>query len=288
MKTAVVIPVFNREDLIRRSIESVLGQTREPDYVLIIDDGSNDSTLEVIHQYESSCVLIFRHQINLGVSVSRNRGILQALNLGVDWVFFLDSDDEWKPEKLRNQLAYVDTAPQYKVVFSREQWFRRGSHVKSPEYPADKFFEYSVRQCIFAASTAMIHRDIFNECGLFDESLPVCEDYDLWLRIMARAHVGFIRDMLSIRYQGHEGQLSQVTPFMDHYRIKVLHKLLGGGEFNRSDRQIMCRELKRKTDIVVNGCKKRNKKIPESIVESIRFLEDLNFDGRKRDPIHPY
>ena len=116
---SVVIPVFNRKQLIERSINSVINQTYPPDEIIVIDDGSIDGTYDLIKKNYPQVILI--HQENKGVSAARNVGITIAKG---KWIAFLDSDDEWFPEKLEEQINYLKINNSYKICHTDEIWIR--------------------------------------------------------------------------------------------------------------------------------------------------------------------
>lgn len=224
MKISVVIPVYNREILVKRAIDSVLNQTRRPDEIIVVNDGSTDRTAHVLKGYGSKIRVI--HEENKGVSAARNQGIAEADGY---WIALLDSDDEWLPDKLSIQEAWFKNNPQYRICQTEEIWIRNGKRVnpmnKHKKYHGDIFMP-SLRLCLVSPSAVMFEKSLFTESGGFDESLPVCEDYDLWLRISLNHPVGLIPVPGIMKYGGHEDQLSRSTWGMDRYRVMSLEKLL--------------------------------------------------------------
>jgi hypothetical protein len=115
----------------------------------------------------------------------------------------------------------------------------------------------------------MVRREFFDTIGLFDESLPACEDYDLWLRAGARFPIGLIEKPYVVKYGGHADQRSHQFPVMDRFRIQALQKILGSGCLDPEQREAVLGELKRKCEIVSRGARKRGK------MEEAAFYEDL-------------
>jgi len=193
----------------------VLHQTYYPDEIVVIDDGSVDGTMDAFAQFGDSIAIL--NQSNKGVSAARNSGILNSLG---DWLTFLDSDDEWLPEKLEMQVKYHKENPQIKISQTNEIWIRNEKRV-NPMKKHQKYrgwiFKKCLPLCIVSPSAVMIHRSVFDEVGLFDETLPVCEDYDLWLRIARRYEIGLLPENFVIKYGGHDDQLSQKYWGMDRY-----------------------------------------------------------------------
>jgi glycosyltransferase involved in cell wall biosynthesis len=194
------------------------------------------------------------------VSVVRETWVI--LHTSGDWLAFLDSDDEWLPEKLARQTAALSTDPEARVCHTEELWIRNGVRVN----PAKKYaksagwiFTKCLPLCVMSPSTVMIHRSIFSDIGLFDTSLPVCEDYDLWLRITANYPVLLIEEPQIKKYGGHEDQLSQKLWGMDRFRIKALKKIIDSGQLSNENRQAAVAILLKKAEIYLHGVTKRGK-----------------------------
>lgn len=267
-KVSVIIPTFNRSELIGRAIKSVLAQTRQPNEIILVDDGSTDETRTLIHQ-NFPMVKYFR-QRNNGVSSARNAGIRMANG---DWIAFLDSDDEWLPKKLAEQMNALSTQPNLKVCYTNEVWYRTGKRVnqkKKHGKVGGYIYQNCLPLCIISPSAVIIHRDIFDEVGLFDEALPACEDYDLWLRLCSRFPVLYLPEPLIAKYGGHDDQLSKRFWGMDRFRIQALEKILDSDHLTDSDRRETIKMLLTKTRIVRQGAAKRRK---IEIVKKLRSIE---------------
>ncbi len=254
---SVIIPTFNRCDLTSRAVTSVLKQTRSPDEILIIDDGSTDGTYEKIpHQFRETRFITQEHQ---GVSAARNRGIREARG---DWLAFLDSDDEWLPRKLEAQLRSLEEAPSFKVCHTNEIWIRRGRRVnpmKKHEKHGGHIFRYCLPLCVISPSSVIVHKSVLERVGGFDESLPVCEDYDMWLRITPLYPVLYLEEALVMKYGGHQDQLSRSAWGMDRFRITALEKVIRSGILSPEDRQAAIDMLLAKIDVYMIGARKRGK-----------------------------
>jgi GT2 family glycosyltransferase len=120
-------------------------------------------------------------------------------------------------------------------------------------------FHRSLELCVISPSAVLLARSLFDEVGGFDETLPVCEDYDLWLRITSREPVGFLPEPLVVKYGGHADQLSRTTPVMDGYRIRAIDKILRSGQLTADQQRAAVQALERKCRIVAQGCEKRGK-----------------------------
>jgi glycosyltransferase involved in cell wall biosynthesis len=254
---SVVIPTCNRSKTLIRALKSVRAQTSPPAEIIVVDDGSTDGTPEKIKKGFPDVILI--RQPNRGVSAARNRGIRESAG---DWIAFLDSDDEWKPEKLEKQLAELALDGDTPLCHTNEIWIRNGRRVNEGKRHAKaggRIFQRCLPLCVISPSASVIRRSLFDEIGFFDESLPVCEDYDMWLRICARYPVSFVADPLTIKHGGHEDQLSRSYPAMDRYRIRAIEKILDEGILEPEDRTVAIRVLLDKIEIYMNGAGKRSK-----------------------------
>ena len=264
----VLIPTHNRAGLLQRALKSVLGQTLAPDEIIVIDDGSTDGTADsMVASFPAvRCI----RQENRGVSAARNRGIEAASG---DWIAFLDSDDEWLPRKLERQLEALGNAPEKRVCHTDEIWIRNGRRVNPMRKHAKHggwIFEHCLPLCAISPSSVLLHRCVFTEVGLFDESLPACEDYDLWLRVCSRHPVVLVDEPLVVKYGGHEDQLSRRYPAMDRFRIRALDNIIASGVLAESERLAAARMLLQKIEIYTAGARKRGKWAEVEACESIR------------------
>ncbi len=254
---SVVIPTYNRRELLPRAIGSVLNQTRAPREIIVVDDGSTDDTAQIVGNDFPQVELIL--QENQGVSAARNSGIKTAPG---DWLAFLDSDDAWLPHKLEKQLDMLVRHPEMKICHTGETWLKNDRQVgqkKKHQKPSGWIFQKCLELCAISPSSVLIKREVFDTVGLFDESLPACEDYDLWVRISARYEVHCVEEPLTVKYGGHPGQLSCQWG-LDRYRIHALCKILDSGRINRDDVRAVHQVLSQKCHIYALGALKRGKK----------------------------
>ena len=257
MKISVIIPTFNRRYVLHRAIESVVNQTRPPIEIIVVDDGSTDGTRDWL--VNTFPLVKYIYQDNKGVSSARNRGI--EVSKG-SWVSFLDSDDEWMPTKLEEQESYIIENPEIKFCHTNEIWIRNGVRVnqmkKHQKYGGD-IFEKCLDICRISPSSVLIKKDVFDEIGLFDESLRVCEDYDMWLRYTSKFPVLFLDRQLIIKYGGHSDQLSRVNSGIERYRIKSLENLLNSHILSEVQSRHARDQLVIKLKIYAKGLEKRNR-----------------------------
>ncbi len=266
---SVIVPTYNRVHQLSRALDSILCQSCSPKEIIVVDDGSTDETSALMtSEYPE---IVFIQQQNTGVSSARNVGIKRASG---DWIAFLDSDDEWLPEKLEIQMKVLYENPEIKICHTNEIWIRNGKRV-NPKKKHEKFggwiFQKCLPLCCISPSSVIIHKSIFREIGLFDYSLPVCEDYDLWLRITARNSVLYIDEPLLIKYGGHEDQLSKKYWGMDRFRIKSLEKIISSRVLSDLDKNAAKKMLMEKIYIFIQGAQKRG-----NIKEVKKFKEQYS------------
>ena len=257
MQIGIVIPTYNRAALIERALASVAAQTLPPAEIIVVDDGSTDATAQVIQTKFPE--VKYCYQPHTGVSAARNRGIRAARS---PWIALLDSDDGWAPGKLARQTEALAQNPTYRVVHTDEIWIRNGRRLqqKNKHRKAGGWvFDQCLPLCAISPSSVMIHASVFSTVGYFDEDLPACEDYDLWLRICAREPVLYIDEPLVTKHGGHPDQLSRQIWGLDRFRIHSLRKLLDSGVLNERQRAAAVGMILKKLDIYISGAQKRRR-----------------------------
>ena len=231
------------------------------------DDGSTDDTGLMLREEFPQIKTLY--QTNQGVSSARNTGIHASTG---DWIALLDSDDEWLPDKLAQQVSTLKQQSHYKICHTEEIWIRNGLRVnlnKQYQKKGGWIFNDCLPLCAISPSTVMIHRSIFDDVGLFDPKLPVCEDYDLWLRISAKYPVLLITDPQIKKYGGHTDQLSQQLWGMDRFRIQALKKMVETGQLSPEKQQAAKEMLVKKASIYLIGVNKRGK------VDEAKYYQQL-------------
>jgi len=285
---SIIVPTYNRAKFLKIAIESVLNQTFTDYELIIVDDGSTDDTAQLVKKYLKNLTpntknlkpkISYIHQPHQGVTPARNRGIKEAKG---EFICFLDSDDRFRKEKLQITYKYIQKHPQYKVFHSEEVWYRNGALLPQKIHhkkPSGNVFKDAVKLCCVSISTAAIKREIFEQIGIFDESLPACEDYDFWLRVTAKFPILLIPQYLTIKEGGQHNQQSKKYPAMDRFRIYALKKILEQGNLSEDQYKITYKELKNKCNIYIKGALKRNKK------EEVQYYRDL-VSKLDRDSVH--
>lgn len=278
LAVSIIIPTHNRWPMIGQAVESVLSQTFRNFELIVVDDGSSDGTAEKIGAFGREIRIIV--QSRRGVSAARNHGARVAHGR---YLAFLDSDDLWLREKLAVQTTFMMEHPEMQICQTEETWLRHGKRV-NPKAKHRKLsgdiFRASLELCLVSPSAVMLTKDLFEEMGGFDESLPVCEDYDLWLRVALDHRVPLICAPLVIKRGGHADQLSHSLWGMDRYRVMALQKLLRA-RVSGEQRAWAFDVLERKIAVLARGARKRGKESEARAYEAIpgEFVQEKNDVG---------
>jgi glycosyltransferase involved in cell wall biosynthesis len=254
---SVVIPTRDRRELVLEAARSVLAQRGCEVELIVVDDGSRDGTDAALHVLGDR--LRYVRQEARGVSAARNRGAGLARG---PWLAFLDSDDLWRPDKLARQLELHRRRPPLAVSQTGEIWIRNGRRVNPCLHhakPQGDIFLPSLQRCLVSPSAVLMRRDLFLALGGFDETLEVCEDYDLWLRLAGRYEVGLVPEPLVVRRGGHPDQLSRRHWGMDRFRVAALLKLLSCAAVDDERRSAVAETLRRKCGILAHGARRRGR-----------------------------
>ena len=263
---SVVIPTFNREGFIEQCVVSALQQSKKPDEVIVVDDGSSDKTWDVLRTLGFSDSKEERN--SLRYIFQRNKGVSAARNLGIKaskfrYIAFLDSDDLWLEKKLEKQISSLESQSiRYRLSHTNEIWVRNGvrvnAHLKHEKNGGDIFIQCLILCCI-SPSSSLVDRSVFDDFGFFDENLPACEDYDFWLRFCAFEDVHFVNEHLLIKNGGHDQQLSKKHWGMDRFRVTALENLLKNQSLSEFKRKETIKELIFKLQVLIDGGRKRKK-----------------------------
>jgi len=253
---SVIIPTYNRWPMVGEAVDSVLRQTHCSFEVIVVDDGSTDETVSALEGRDWRLRVL--SQPNRGVAAARNTGVKYAQG---KYLAFLDSDDFWLPRKLEVQTLFMERNLGVAICQTEERWVRHGVRVNPKvkhRKPNGDIFRRSLDLCVVSPSAVMITKEFFSRVGGFDEAFPVCEDYDLWLRIAIEQPVPLIEVPLVVKRGGHADQLSRSMWGMDRFRIAAIRKVLRYG-LDQERREWAVEALRRKTLIVVQGARKRGR-----------------------------
>ncbi len=237
------------------AVDSILAQTDTDFELIVVDDGSTDETGSIRETYKER--LHYIYQENRGASAARNRGAAEARG---SLISFLDSDDLWLPKKIEVQKAAMEEDPEVQISYTGEIWYRKGVRVNPGKKHAKYsgwIFEKCLPLCIISPSSVMLRQSLFRQVGGFDETFPVCEDYDFWLRISKDVPVHLIEEPLIIKRNGHPGQLSVSGWGFDRYRVRSIARLLERGELTGNQARTAQRVLRQKCKILSKGFSKR-------------------------------
>ncbi len=254
---SVIIPTYNRGWILKEAIDSVLAQNFTDFELLVVNDGSTDNTQDILNSHKKDIIVL--QQNNKGVSAARNMGIASSSGR---FIAFLDSDDLWLPKKLSIQVDFFNANPDALICQTEEIWVRNGirvNHGKRHKKLSGNIFKPSLSLCLVSPSAVMIKRSLFETTGMFDETLPACEDYDLWLRISCNYPVYLIDIPLIIKKGGHHDQLSKSSG-LDKYRIQSLKKIIESNSLTEEQKTAAIKAMQKKCTIYANGCIKRDRK----------------------------
>ncbi|MEO0336072.1 MAG: glycosyltransferase [Pseudomonadota bacterium] len=278
-KISVIIPTFNRLSTLPRAVESVLDQSYRDFDLWVVDDGSTDGTSDWVQNE----LLQDQRSITCHYLRSQNKGVSHARNLALkassgEWVAFLDSDDEWLPNKLADQMTMAKENSSLPLIHGEEIWIRNGVRVnpmKKHQKSGGRIFDRCVELCCISPSTALVHRRLFKELGYFREDFPVCEDYDMWLRICEKYEVGFVETPVIKKFGGHDDQLSRKHVAMDYYRIKSLAGFVKSKLLSKEEKSLVLDTLSKKCEILLRGFRRHNNMDLFSEVEEIARMSLL-------------
>jgi len=262
---SVIIPTYNRGWILEEAVDSVLSQDFYNFELIVVDDGSEDNSSDILASYGDRIKVI--KQENKGVSSARNRGIASSSGR---YIAFLDSDDLWLPGKLSAQLAFFESNPGALICQTEEIWVKNGKRVnpgKRHKKMSGFYFEKALELCMVSPSAVMVKKNLFDMAGLFDETLPACEDYDMWLRVNCRHPIYLIDTPLIIKRGGHHDQLSGMHS-LDKYRIQSIIKLIENRLLSGDQQKLAIKVLEGKCRVYSDGCLKRGR-----IDEALYYIE---------------
>ncbi len=201
---SVVIPAYNAQDSISNAIQSILDQTRVVHEIIVVNDGSTDSTEEVVKQYQTDNGVDIKliNQANAGPSVARNHGVQLAIG---KWIAFLDADDIWEKDKIEKQMILLESHPEYALSGTLVEFSKVN---KTRPFEKIRFSELLVKNRVFT-STVVIDREVLLRVGGFREDMKYSEDYNLWLKVTKKNLVMVLNDRL-VQYGGGKGVLSEI------------------------------------------------------------------------------
>ncbi len=294
-RVSVIVPTHNRRESVTEALDSIMAQTFREFEIVVTDDGSTDGTPALIfealgaerevveylnrlgpanlkpfsHRFSSGSVPIqYHYGISRGLSTARNRGIRMARG---ELVAFLEADDLWEPRHLETLAAFLGENPEAQVCRAAERTVRDGK-TRAPRRPAAAsgwIFESALEASPMSPSAVMVRRCCFNECGAFDENLPACDEYDLWVRMTSRYPIHFVDGPVVTRRSTRPDGSSRAWGW-DRFRVYALEKAFQSGHLSSDQRFQVAQEIVRKCERLVDGFRRQKSE------------ERANFYERKR------
>lgn len=209
-RVSAIVTAYNSEAFIAEAIQSILNQTRAVDEIVIVDDGSTDSTRRVVAEFADQGIKFIQQQ-NQGAGAARNKGIRETSG---EYIAFLDADDIWLENKTRLQFDYLNAHPEVGMVSGFARWWNTAKNtVRISGTPVKNMRtlqrEILVHNMLGNPSMAMVRRSALEEVGLFDEHIRWGQDWELWMRLVERFEAAVIPEPVTI-YRWHRENLSHI------------------------------------------------------------------------------
>lgn len=219
---SVIIPAYNSARYLPEAIESVLRQTFTDLELLVIDDGSTDETAAVVSRYPAPVRYI--RQENGGVAVARNRGIQESRGR---YVAFLDADDTWYPDKLKQQVESLQKQSECRLCYSAftvVDSSLKALYVNRSDRSGTALEDLLLRGNIVGSiCTVLMERSLYEQEGGFDPAFSQCADWDMWIRLARHTEFLYI-DTPLVTYRYHDSMMSRNARLLEDDSIRVLHK----------------------------------------------------------------
>lgn len=258
-RLTVIIPCYNAQCWISATLKSVLAQAWPELEIIVVDDGSSDGSADHVRSQFPGIIVI--QQANQGVAAARNKGIANATG---EWIAFIDADDIWLPGKLEAQWRLLSTQPRARMAYTA--WYVWPCTEPEPaealmeELEAEKgesgqwsgpsgwIYPELLEDCCVWTSTVLAHRSLFDEIGVFDEKLPIGEDYDLWLRASRVTPILRVSLPLAL-YRMHPNSITKSAPAINFQALvlsrAIEHWGLESPDGRRTDERVVARALGR-------------------------------------------
>lgn len=265
---SVIIPVYNKETFIENTLKSVLNQTFSDFEIIIVNDGSTDSSDQKVLQFQDSRIRYYSKK-NEGVSIARNVGIGLAQS---DYIAFMDADDFWYPEFLDTMAQTIHRFPEQNVfacaieIETSKTVFPAGYSIqKTGDFEIVNYFEASLKESVIWTSGVVLHKNVFEKTGFFDAEVKIAEDTDLWIRVGLQYPVVLIWKILAryvydaksvsrqdqylfeassfLKYADEETKNKALKKFLDFNRFSVAIKSKLTGDFKNFEKFFMAIDL---------------------------------------------
>lgn len=205
---SIVIPTYNRPDLLKRALMTAVGQTYRDLEVIVVDDCSKEHVVPVIEEVGDARVRLIRHERNQGAPAARNTGIAAAQGR---YVAFLDDDDEWYPEKVEAQIQDLRAKARYKVSFCLREFYWEGKEERGaspPGYDGDHMVDLLAGRDISSTSCVLAERECLRAVGGFRRDLPCMQDWELWIRLAERYEFAYLNKVLLTKHQHRQARIT--------------------------------------------------------------------------------
>ncbi|MFH1145101.1 MAG: glycosyltransferase family A protein [Candidatus Eisenbacteria bacterium] len=297
VRVSVVLPVHNKRELAIEALDSILNQSFRDFEIVISDDGSTDGTplaifdhlgaeqraIKILSRLNPSALQPFSHVFyhddiriqyhycaNRGLSAARNRGIRHARGT---FISFLEAECLWEPLHLETLVAFFEANPWAHICYVGERQTKENARPRKPvksTHSTGWIFDQALASAPVSISSAMVHRSCFSECGGFDENMPACEDYDLWLRLTARNPVYNLEGQVEVMRRSPRAESGSRSWTWERFRVYALEKSFQSGHLDADQRLQVAAEIVRKCERLVEGLRRQGSE------------ERANFYERKR------
>lgn len=245
-KVSVIIPTYNRADVLANAVQSVLQQSFTDFELLIVDDGSTDNTDIVVESMDDKRIRYLKMPENAGVAAARNEGIRHAK---YDYIAFQDSDDYWKSDKLEKQMAFLTQKPEIGLLYCPYECQKAdGSTILVPDYtiPSEEkqgnIYRYMLLRNTIGTPGVLVRRSCLEKSGLFNESLTCLEDWELFLRISRDYEIAFQDESLVLVNLSTDGVSHNISGYYEarcYMLAKHKEALLRYGTFQEATKDIL-------------------------------------------------
>jgi glycosyltransferase involved in cell wall biosynthesis len=257
----IVIPAFNRPQLLEEAIASIRAQSFCNWRLFIVDDATPTALPETL-KHNDARITLLRLQKNHGPAYARNYGAERG---SAPLIAFLDSDDLWHPEKLSKALQAFERDPTLQWWHSNELWLRDGKPAKQKaihQKQGGQFFERALERCLISPSAVVLRRSFFSAEKGFAPAFRLCEDYELWLRLLLLSPVGYSEEPLTIKRAGDWPQLSSARE-LDRYRVLAMHRVwrLKGRWMPANWQSALLKECEKRCELLLQGARKHENEL---------------------------
>jgi len=225
---SVIVPVYNREDLVAGTVDSILAQTYDALEIILVNDGSSDNSLSVIKEYEAKhpSKIVVIDQVNQGQVASRNNAIRAATG---KYIAFLDSDDLWLPEKLALQIPLFKNGVGlvYSAIDNIDENGKKLNTMLCDETVSGNILPQLLVRNRMTGGTVVVLREALDKVGLFDEKFSAAENWDLWIRI-CRCYDADLVNLPLVQYRVHPGNMSKDRMLMLSAKEDIVKKHCSG------------------------------------------------------------